>query len=92
MEPTYTRPPLLGKTQSGGFCAIRPESTGGRPVLVIKAAPSRPRPFQPQSINIGQQLRDKLSQSWGKPKGDTVKSATLGEPCVAGTEVPATLL
>ena len=33
------------------FCAIWPESTGGRPVLVIKAAPSRPRPFYPQSLN-----------------------------------------
>ena len=33
------------------FCAIWPESTGGRPVLVIKAAPSGPRPFYPKSLN-----------------------------------------
>ena len=53
MESTYTRPPLLGKLKAAVFCAICPKSTGGRLVLVIKAAPSRPRPFHPKSINIG---------------------------------------
>ena len=36
MEPTYTKPPLLGKLKAAVFSAIWPGPTGGRPVLVIR--------------------------------------------------------
>ena len=39
----------IGETQSGGFFCDMAGVHWGCPVLVIKAAPSRPRPFHPQS-------------------------------------------
>ena len=42
-----------GKLKAAVFARYGRSPLGGRPVLVIKAAPSRPRPFNPKSINIG---------------------------------------
>ena len=40
-----------GKLKAAVFARYGRSPLGGRPVLVIKAAPSRPRPFHPKSLN-----------------------------------------